>query len=99
MSEQEQLAFGVGAGALLGPGSPRRTDLDVPIGCVDVHEGRHPDNPAGVVAPERERHHRARIPEANPPVDLSVHLLRTRDRGVPQVPEAVSYTHLTLPTK
>gem|GEM_PF-652849 len=51
------------------------------------HQGGHPDNPSGVVAPDRERQHRARIPEANPPVDLSVHLLRTRDRGVPQVPE------------
>lgn len=49
------------------------------------HIGRRPDNPARVIAPGRERQHRAGFPEANPSVDLGALALRARDRGVPEV--------------
>jgi hypothetical protein len=85
--EQQQFRLGVGAAALGRPGVPGRTDLHPPVRGVHVHVGGHPDHLSGVGPAGGERQHRAGGLLRQPAVDLRAHAVRSRDGGVPELPE------------
>src|SRR3954468_10016158 len=82
VGEQQQLALRVEWAALRALAIPGRTDLHAAVGGIDVHVGRHAHD-LTVAIEHGEGEHRARGLKTEPPVDFLAHVVRRRNRGVP----------------